>query len=354
LPAPLYFIDTADAQIWRIERDGQTRTQITSEVAVEYFDVSPVTGELAYVSHNTLLRTDALGGSRVAVLTGPAIAPDNYLDLRTRAITDPLWSPDGNQIAYYQNGVNVIRPAGDAAAALLTNTASPEEDPSIGRGEARFYRPLAWSPDGTRILVSVAYYPEGGEFNVLAVSTTALTQIDNTYVIGHTSWTPDSRHVYFANEYVGLFDSGLWRADAATGSVETLIQGYTGQADQPPDEDDLYQYAAFARELSDGQLYAFIGSEKAAALAVVGGAPRLTMTRISPADAANRAALRADSHILREALWADDASGAVVVDATNQPAANQWSPVGQLVWLSADDGPALTLPGEGSVLRWGR
>jgi hypothetical protein len=52
-------------QIWCLARDGKAQRQITREVAaVESFDVLPVDGALVYVTHNTLIHSDALGEYR--------------------------------------------------------------------------------------------------------------------------------------------------------------------------------------------------------------------------------------------------------------------------------------------------
>ena len=66
LPAPLYFLALSGTtpQIWRIETNGTTRSQITQEAAgVTDFDVSPRDGSLAYVSGNALITADGLGGN---------------------------------------------------------------------------------------------------------------------------------------------------------------------------------------------------------------------------------------------------------------------------------------------------
>jgi hypothetical protein len=81
--------------------------------------------------------------------------------------------------------------------------------------------------------------------------------------------------------------------------------------------------------------------------------PLLTMTRSAADGVTSAVPLRADGHIIREALWAEDASGAVIVDATTQPA-GQYSPAGPLLWLRADGRPAIDLTAQGSFLRWGK
>jgi len=52
-------------------------------------------------------------------------------------------------------------------------------------------------------------------------------------------------------------------------------------------------------------------------------------------------------------LWAQDGSGAVIVNAEEAAKANVWPLAGPLIFLKSDDGAAITLAGEGHTLRWG-
>ena len=61
------------------------------------------------------------------------------------------------------------------------------------------------------------------------------------------------------------------------------------------------------------------------------------------------APVRPESYLLAGALWADDASGAIVADAGDNYA--DW--YGRLSWLPLDGGPAIALAGRGSLMHWG-
>src|SRR3990172_336679 len=126
LPVPLYYLNSADSQIWRIERDGVTKTQITREsTPVTGFDVSRADGALAYVVDNDLVRADANGQSRTVLVEAEPFDPNAEGGIN-RALTNPLWSPDGAWIAYGLNGVNMIPAAGGAPSILKQSSPSPD------------------------------------------------------------------------------------------------------------------------------------------------------------------------------------------------------------------------------------
>jgi hypothetical protein len=248
----------------------------------------------------------------------------------------------------------MIAATGGAPRILKQSSPYPFDLSQPWSHDLRFYRPIAWSPDGTRLLASAAFYPEGGEYVIIPVDGSPLITLLGQPCCQAT-WSVDGSSVYVANDTTGLFDTGLWRVDAATGQSETLITGYSENTGQPPTETDLFQFVSSVRELSDGQLYAFLGTGKANDIATFGAPPRsiLIMARLNPADVSQRTPLRTDSHLIREALWVEDASGAVIVDATSQPI-DQWSPTGPLLWLKADGSPAINLNAQGNLLRWGK
>src|SRR4026208_2613994 len=72
LPHILYFTNNDDAgiaQVFRLEMDGTTVTQLTFETsAVDSYDVSQVDGSVAYVAGNQLLLIDADGSDRRVLL----------------------------------------------------------------------------------------------------------------------------------------------------------------------------------------------------------------------------------------------------------------------------------------------
>ncbi len=348
LPAPLYYLNSVDSQIWRIERDGVTKTQITRESApVAGFDVSPVEGALAYVVDNDLVRADANGQNRAVLVETEPFDPNAEGGIN-RALTSVLWSPDGRWIAYGLNGVNMIPAAGGAPSILKQSSPYPDLNTNPSReslASTRFYRPSAWSPDGSRVLAWAAMFMEGSEYVVIPVDGSPLVTLQGQSCC-QAVWSADGASVYVAQDSLGMFQPGLWRVSASTGEATPLVAAPEGEL---PAELALI---GFVWEAGDGQLYSFRGVQPTN-VDTVGLPQLLTMTRSAADGVTSAAPLRADGHIIREAVWAGDASGAVIVDATTQPA-GQYSPAGSLLWLRVDGRPAIDLTAQGSVLHWGK
>ncbi len=342
LPAPLYYIGEGQ-QIFRLERDGVTRSQITFEPApVESFDVSPADGSVAYASGNSLYRVDALGAGRATLVVGPPpAAPDDYAAQVNGTLGAVRWSPDGTRIAYGLGGVMVYDVASGTTSMIKASSPYPDLNAELPPGPIEFYAPEQWSPDGSRLLVNVSYFPEAGGLDIVSLTGGGSVRLSSPdgIVCCAPSWSRDGSGIYFASPVPGFIASGLWRADATSGSSVTLIAGETG---------GLFQLPNFPQELSDGQLYFFFATSPS----FPEGEVLLTMHRSASDGVTGRTALRSDAHAVGEALWAMDASGAAITDYTGADFTT-YPVVGKLWWLPADGSPALAL-GSGHSLRWGR
>src|SRR4026209_3025873 len=74
LPHALYYL--ADGQVFRMDRDGKTKTQLTFEpVDVTDYDVSLADGGVVYVANNQLLLINADGSSRQFLVEGGTVDP---------------------------------------------------------------------------------------------------------------------------------------------------------------------------------------------------------------------------------------------------------------------------------------
>ncbi|MCC7358996.1 MAG: PD40 domain-containing protein [Anaerolineales bacterium] len=344
LPRAVYFLAAADGQVWRLAADGRTLTQITHErAAISEFDLSPVDGALAYVTENTLIRADAEGGRRTVLLTGPALTGAEGEGI-TSVIHQPLWSPDGQTLAFGLNGVNLMPAAGGAPQMIQASDAIPQT-----RAEARFYRPYAWSPDGLRLVMAVSDWQEGLAYAVKDVSRPAVTPSDITAACCEPVWSRDSQSLYFFGADVEGYNApGLWRVNAATGEAERLIEGR--DANSP-----TVRTVRYAFEAPDGTLYFWLAAQTPNADFIY-TQPALYQLYSLPAGAGAGAAsaqVRGEGLAVNYggAVWSAEPPAGVLVGLTDPDLLGK--PGGPLVWAPLDPARALvTLPADGSALRW--
>jgi hypothetical protein len=336
LPAPVYLLD--GGQIWRMERDGQTRRQLTFESSeILDFDIGATDNALAYAigegAQRTIVLLDRSGRSELmrGPVWGPRIAPSG------EQIAFELEEPvDRLQIGREKGsdtGVWMIARTGGQPS--LIQASEPISDAgNLNEGALQYY-PSAWSPDGTQLLMGV-YFPvgEGGYLAVKDMAGGQVTEINQACC--EASWSADGAAVIIAGG-TQIQDAilGLWRADPRSGATTELI-GPSEQAGSP--------LVTAARQLADGSIYAFLTITKDPSFE---GKDKVTPQRVQ-ADG-SFAPIRKESYLLAGALWADDASGAIVADAGDNHA--DW--YGRLSWLPLDGRPAIALAGRGSLMRWG-
>jgi hypothetical protein len=315
LPAPLYVLD--NGQIARIERDGVTRALVTAEKAqiagfppIATFVLGPG-GDMAYVAAD--LKLDRL------VRAGPrGEAPHTLYGEAGHELSDLAWSPDGAQI--YLRLLNNREPP-DIPSGLYRIPASggpPElvraDDPVDNLANPAptisGYRPFAWSPDGSRLLVEVfSLFYDGCDLAVLPAaggSPVRLTVPAGTKTFcGEAAWSADGAAVYF------LAGAGagptIWRGDAASGAVA------------PQAAPDVLARAP--RPLPDGRLRFFLvrPSDPASFEPAELSAPQAAPASLGPPL----------GDPLAKALWAPDGGGAVtVVQPPTTSVDLRWVPVG--------------------------
>jgi hypothetical protein len=336
LPAALYTLD--QGQIFRIERDGITRTRITEETTaidgfppIATFAVSTA-GNLAYVVGD--LEADRL------VITGPdgAEATVRYSEMN-HELSNLVWSPDGSALVLrllnnrqppdLPSGVYRLDPRGGELELLVAD--DPVDDLVNPSPDIAAYRPFAWSPDGAQLLLEV-YSPfyftcgpgvlpaEGGN-----VTRVALPEGVTTYC-GEASWAPDSSTILFMAGPAS--EPTIWRASLAGDAAP--LGAAVGLSRAP-----------FA--LADNAARMISGTFDAA------GNPAFTMVEFVDTAAPLRTLRPATNDRPTLLLWADTGAGAAALIE---------SPEGQLSlrWLPADGAESVSLPATRSgvtELRWG-
>ena len=240
MPAPLYFIDDASRQIVRLEADGQTTTQLTSEAAdITDFDVTLNGERLAFVADNTLIELDLVNGTRMVKVEGDPISGEDSQDRFSRRIHDLHYSPDDSQIAFGLAGVNLVEsgPATDIFP-LLPSSPYPDQSsssPQSPDAPIRFFWPKGWSPDGAKILVEFAYFPEAGGLAIFDLTQNLLIDFisDDPAAVAccDAAWYPSSDELALASNFLAYGNPGLSVVDAGSGLITNLVAGLPAEGE---------------------------------------------------------------------------------------------------------------------------
>ncbi|MEW6401389.1 MAG: hypothetical protein AB1649_06285 [Chloroflexota bacterium] len=308
LPFSLYFLNNDSAglmQVFRLEKDGKAVTQVTFEPAeVTSYDPSPVDGSVVYVSNNQLLIVNADGSNRRVLLDGGAKDENNPF---LNNISNPVWSPSGETIAYGYKGLNFYSVASGQSNLVLENDLD-----DLGNGmiiPRELYFPEHYSWDGSKLLITLGYY-EGASSAIYYFQGDALVRLTGgegaLICCGEPTWSPDASALYAGNPSMGMYAPGLWRVDAASGVVTTLLPGDAGNG--------TFNFADEPFLAPDGQLYFFFANQPLED-EFVSRVP-LQLVRSGPDGVIGRTPVRSETFTsINEALWAPDGSFVIVATA---------------------------------------
>jgi Tol biopolymer transport system component len=311
LPRSLYYLANDAAQIpqvFRMERDGKTITQLTFEPAnVEDFDVSQADGSIVFLSNHQLFLANADGSNRRMIFdAGPQDEVNPFL---TRVIS-PVFSPNGQTVTFGYKGLNFYSVASGQSNRVL------EDRVNEGNGfmiPEELYWPEMYSADGSKLIITLGYY-EGASAGIYNINANALTRLDDSaqraiICCGDYSISTDSSSLYAGSSTFGMFAAGLWRVDTNTGNVSTLL---LGDFDTNPAEVADNPFIA-----PDGQLYYFYASVPNTGDMV--SRPPLQLVRSAADGVTGRTVIRPETFTsMNEALWTPDASFVIVANAQNE------------------------------------
>jgi hypothetical protein len=348
LPHSLYFLGRDSqslTQVYRMEHDGKTLTQLTFEpVNVTDYDVSLVDGSIAYVASNQLLLANADGSNRRMLVDG-GTGPD------LRGFYRPVFSPDGGTLAYADRGLNLYSVSTGVSKLVIENQYG-DPLPSGALFPLEIYMPERYSPDGTKLLLALGHWEVAPSHAVYYLDINTLVRYEEVqdYIYccsfhGGPVWSPDSSSFYgVASVHDTAYQFGeLWRVNAANGAL-------TRTFNSPLAGSETVSLPVEPYPAPDGQLYFFFG-----AYDVDSGffdAPELKLVRSDPDGVTTRTVLRDENFVLMdEALWAPDASFVIVAIDT----ARSWDVDGgvlELYYTDRTKEPVWLAP-YGQQLKWG-
>lgn len=231
LPRSLYFLgndNQAVSQIYRMERDGVTKTQITFETNVWDYDVSAADGNLAYEVDNQLVLVNADGSNRRVLVEGN---PDPNI----RAFYNPVFSPDGQTLAFAYGGLNLFSMSTGTSSLVLTDKMTDIGDGTMLPVET--HAPESYSPDGTKLLVALGHWEVAPSHAIYDPATNTLIRhaevTDYIYCSsfhGGPVWSADSSSFFgVASVHDTAYKSGeLWKVDAASGAITRMLKPENG------------------------------------------------------------------------------------------------------------------------------
>jgi hypothetical protein len=285
-----------------------------------------------------LLYINPDGSERRVLVDGGAVDPNNPF---ISTISSPVFALDAQTLAYGYKGLQIYSFGADQSQLLIENQID-----DLGGGlfvPRELYEPERYSPDGAKLLINLGYY-EGGSSAVYDPGTNALVRLsggEGAFIWGDANeWSADSASFHSASSVAGMFSPGLWRVDATSGEVTTLIPGTTG--------DGNYNAAEEAYLAPDGQLYFFFATVNSPE-GIFNRAP-LQLVRSEPDGVTGRTVLRAeDFQLLNEALWEPDAIF-VIVAIASAPEVYQG---GQAKIVYPDGSPSVDLVPFAQQMKWG-
>jgi Tol biopolymer transport system component len=324
-----------------MERDGKTKTQLTSEPAnVWDYDISRADGSIAYEANNQLILIHADGSDRRVLVQGGS-HPEG------RGFFHPVFSPDGQTLAFAQKGLNLYSVSTGASSLVIADQVNDIGDGTILPVET--YAPESYSPDGTKLLLALGHWEVAPSHAVYHPGTNTLirhTEVtDYIYCCsfhGGPSWSADGSSFYgVASVHDTSYKSGeLWRVDAASGAIMRMLQSRNGNMYLPKKP-----YLA-----PDGHLYYFFGTYNNES--GLFDAPVLELVRSAPDGVTGLTVLRNENFVLmNEALWAPDASFVIIATAPSR----DWNQDGGVLALYYTDQQKDTvqLAPFGRQMKWG-
>ena len=238
-------------------------------------------------------------------------------------------------LAFGRDGLNIYTPADGSVIKVISNKYRGEDPRLVDE----MYYPLSWSPDDSQILLGISYYESGssGIFTLAAGTMTKLQRSDGYCACGISAWDPAGGKLVMAGFAYAANTSEIWEYSTTANSSSRLLP--------EKDPSGSYNYVKFPMLRNDEIYFMYVSAGDQSddnELTRMVKAPRSDLTAMTP--------LRSDEQLLQEALWADDGS---MVVAINAPPSFDYPLRGPLVKLTADSQPVQTLVSDAREIQWG-
>jgi len=151
---------------------------------------------------------------------------------------DPHPSPDGKQLVFVMNRLGMTRLALlDLAVVYRQGPATEKDITFLTEASDVQYEAPRWSPDGTKIAVSIRQAGGYQDIWVLDREGKKLDEVTHDRAIeGAPAWSPDGRFLYFASDRTGIFNLYAYELGSKNLSQMTNVLG--GAFSPAPSPDD--------------------------------------------------------------------------------------------------------------------
>jgi tricorn protease len=217
---------------------GQSQ-KLTVGAAADLLELRPryVKGE-RYIRHGDISPTGARAvlEFRGEIITVPAEKGDyrNLTDTAGIHERDPVWSPDGQKIAYFSDE------SGEYTLHVLDR--ETDEVKKYALDGAGFYSDLAWSPDSQKL----AYTDNSWSLYWIPLDTGKITKIGQEYLYGPFKtikgvWSPDSRWLAYTLN-TAAYTQKVYLYSTAEGKSFPVTDGLSDVSDPVFDPSGKYLY----------------------------------------------------------------------------------------------------------------
>lgn len=209
--------------------DGSGSRVLTAETRGHAPAFSPDGGEIAYI--------EFLSGTREEVLkldnimgTAPRLASSYWQNTARLFEQDtPIWSPDGNWIAFTATGMGAVVP--DLFRVRLATPGSEQSTLEKLTNDGAIESWPAYSPDGSRIVyvadTSALEHGNSVDLRIYDLANNAvidLTANGADIIESAPDWSPDGQYIVFAGRDVGSTGSDIYRIPAlGIGEPEKIV-----------------------------------------------------------------------------------------------------------------------------------